>query len=233
MLGATFAAAAPFVPEWQEGFDNGNNVGGLVQAVLAPAGGFGKFLTVLIALFIPSACAPTMYTFASSFMTIHAWFARIPRYVYTVISEAMYAVLLSHWALDRRTHHACCRLIPVAIVGATHFYTTFVNILNVIGYWSTVFAAIVLVEHFVFRKNDWTRYDLSQWNKPGGLPLGVAAIFAFLCACGLIVPCMSQVWYVGPFANAGSGDIGVIVGFFLAALLYPVYRAIERATAGR
>ena len=30
-----------------------------------------------------------MYTFASSSMTIHAWLGRIPRYVYTIISEAM------------------------------------------------------------------------------------------------------------------------------------------------
>ena len=89
MLGAAFAAAAPGVPEWEAGFDNGNSVGGLVEAVLSPAGGFGKFLTVLIALFIPSACAPTMYTFASSFMTIHTWFAKVPRYIYTIISEAM------------------------------------------------------------------------------------------------------------------------------------------------
>ncbi|KAI0746989.1 purine-cytosine permease [Daedaleopsis nitida] len=213
MLGAAFAAAAPVVPEWDAGFDNGNSVGGLVQAVLSPAGGFGKFLTVLIALFTPSACAPTMYTFASSFMTIHAWFARVPRYVYTIISEAI--------------------LIPVAIVGATHFYETFVNILNVIGYWSTVFAAIVIIEHVVFRNNDWTLYDLSQWSKAGELPLGLAAIFAFLCACGIIVPCMSQVWYVGPIANAGTGDIGVLVGFALAAILYPVYRAVERAVSGR
>ncbi|KAI1798002.1 purine-cytosine permease [Ganoderma leucocontextum] len=213
MLGAAFAAAAPSVPEWEAGFDNGNSVGGLVEAVLSPAGGFGKFLTVVIALFIPSACAPTMYTFASSFMTIHAWLGRVPRYVYTIISEAI--------------------LIPVAIVGATHFYATFVDILNVIGYWSTIFAAIVIVEHLVFRKNDWGRYDLSQWCKPRELPLGLAAIFAFLCAAGIIVPCMSQAWYVGPIASAGTGDIGVIVGFTVAAICYPVYRAVERTLSGR
>ena len=89
MLGAAFAAAAPPVLEWEAGFNNGNSVGGLVEAVLSPVGGFGKFLTVVVALFIPSACAPTMYTFASSFMTIHAWLGRVPRYVYTIISEAM------------------------------------------------------------------------------------------------------------------------------------------------
>ncbi|TBU31408.1 purine-cytosine permease [Dichomitus squalens] len=213
MLGAAFAAAAPGVPEWETGFDNGNSVGGLVEAVLSPAGGFGKFLTVVIALFIPSACAPTMYTFASSFMTIHAWLGRVPRYIYTIISEAI--------------------LIPVAIVGATHFYTTFVDILNAIGYWSTIFAAIVIVEHLTFRHNDWEWYDLSQWNRPRELPLGLAAIFAFLCAAGIIVPCIDQAWYVGPIANTGTGDIGVIVGFALAVICYPVYRAIERALSGR
>ncbi|KAI0827161.1 cytosine-purine permease [Trametes gibbosa] len=209
MLGAAFAAAAPGVPSWDAGFDGGNNVGGLIQAVLSSSGRFGNFLTVLVALSIPSACAPTMYTFASSFMTIHAWFARVPRYVYTFISEAI--------------------LIPVAIVGARHFYTTFVDILSVIGYWSTVFAAIVIVEHLMFRKNDWTRYDLSQYCKPRALPLGVAAILAFLCACGIIIPSMSQAWYVGPIANAGTGDIGVIVGFVLACMMYPIFRTLELA----
>ncbi|KAI0777208.1 cytosine-purine permease [Trametes elegans] len=212
-LGAAFAAAAPGVPSWETGFDGGNSVGGLIEAVLSASGGFGKFLTVLVALSIPSACAPTMYTFASSLMTIHVWFARVPRYVYTIISEAI--------------------LIPVAIVGAKQFYTTFVDVLSVIGYWSTIFAAIVLVEHFVFRKNEWARYDLSQWCKPRELPLGIAALFAFLCACGIIVPCMSQAWYAGPIANAGTGDIGVLVGFALACIVYPASRAVERAVSGR
>ncbi|EIW55544.1 cytosine-purine permease [Trametes versicolor FP-101664 SS1] len=213
MLGAAFAAAAPGVPSWEAGFEQGNNVGGLIQAVLSPSGGFGKFLTVLLALSIPSACAPTMYTFASSFMTIHAWFARVPRYVYTFISEAI--------------------LIPVAIVGAKHFYTTFVDVLSVIGYWSTVFAAIVIVEHLIFRKNDWERYDLSQYCHPKQLPLGIAATLAFLCACGIIIPSMSQAWYVGPIANAGTGDIGIIVGFVLACMVYPAFRVVELAVSKR
>lgn len=65
MLGAAFAAAAPGIPSWENGFDNGNNVGGLLAAILSPVGGFGKFLIVIIALSVPSACAPTMYTFGT------------------------------------------------------------------------------------------------------------------------------------------------------------------------
>ena len=121
----------------------------------------------------------------------------------------------------------------MAIVGAVHFYDTFVDILNVIGYWSTVFAAIVVLEHLLFRAADWARYDLAQWCKPKELPPGLAAVLAFLCACGIIVPCMSQAWYEGPIAATGTGDIGIIVGFVLAALVYPVFRAVEKAVAKR
>ncbi|KAH9939859.1 purine-cytosine permease [Amylocystis lapponica] len=209
MLGAAFAASAALYAPWAAGFADGNNVGGLIEAVLAPAGGFGKFLTVLVALSIPSACAPTMYTFGSSFMSVHAWAARVPRYVYTVVSEAI--------------------LIPVAIVGATHFYTTFTDVLSVIGYWSTVFATIVLLEHFVFRRGSFAQYDLAVWDTPARLPPGLAALLAFLCAFGLIVPCMDQAWYVGPIAAAGSGDVGIIVGAALVGIVYPVLRTVEKA----
>lgn len=73
MIGATFAAAAPGIPSWSTGFQEGNNMGGLLAAVLAPAGGFGKFLLVLIALSTSAACAPTMYTFGESNVTMQIW----------------------------------------------------------------------------------------------------------------------------------------------------------------
>jgi len=62
---------------------------------------------------------------------------------------------------------------------------------------------------------------------PGRLPLGVAAALAFFGSFGIIIPCMSQVWYVGPIARAGTGDIGIFVGFVSAAVLYLVFRAAE------
>ena len=63
MIGAAFAAAAPGIPSWSTGFQNGNDMGGLIAAVLAPAGGFGKFLLVLMAVSTSSTCAPTIYSF--------------------------------------------------------------------------------------------------------------------------------------------------------------------------
>ena len=63
MMGAAFAAAAPGVPSWSTGFQDGNDMGGLIAAVLAPAGGFGKFILVLLAVSTSAACAPNLYSF--------------------------------------------------------------------------------------------------------------------------------------------------------------------------
>ncbi|KAI6040865.1 cytosine-purine permease [Pisolithus marmoratus] len=208
-MGAAFAAAAPSVPAWNAGFQDSTSVGGLVHSILTPVGGFGKLLTVLVALGIPSACAPCMYTFSTSFMAIAGWFALVPRWVYILISEGV--------------------LIPTAIIGARTFYTTFVDILSVIGYWSAAFAAIVLIEHVLFRRASFTEdvYPIATWNSARLLPTGIPAVLAFFCACGTLVPFMSQAWYVGSVARNGSGDCGTYVGFVVAALTYAVFRGAE------
>ena len=62
MIGAAFAAAAPGIPSWSIGYQDGNDMGGLLAAILEPAGGFGKFLLVLIAVSVSSACALSIYS---------------------------------------------------------------------------------------------------------------------------------------------------------------------------
>ena len=89
LTGAAFACAAPFVPFWNAGYEDGSNAGGLFQAVLSPSRGFGKFLTVLVALSVPSTCAPTMYSFGTSFMNVAPLFAKVPRNAYAIVSAAM------------------------------------------------------------------------------------------------------------------------------------------------
>lgn len=148
MIGAAFAAAAPGVPLWAEAFEGGGSLGGLISAILSPLGGFGKFLVVCISLSIPSACAPTMYSFGTSspsnvasecevgesgtsFMAIAPIFAKVPRYVFALISTAM-SVLAKCLASSSALIKLCLysSLIPVAIVGATRFYLTLINILS-------------------------------------------------------------------------------------------------------
>lgn len=98
---------------------------------------------------------------------------------------------------------------------------------GVIGYWSSIFAAIVLCEHFVFRRA-WSAYDVSRWDRAARLPPGLAAVFTFCAAFGMVVPSMSQTWYTGPIARAGTGDIGIITGVCVAVLVYVPLRALER-----
>ncbi|KAG1755708.1 hypothetical protein EDB19DRAFT_1891928 [Suillus lakei] len=168
------------------GFDNSSSVGGLLYSVLLPTGAFGKILTILIALSIPSCCAPIMYTFSNSFMAVATWFA-------------------------------AGILMPVVVVGAKRFYTTSVDILNIIGYWS---SAIILTEH--------DQYPITTWASYALLPSSIPAVVAFMCACGALVLFMSQAGYVGPVARKGSGDVSVFVGFVVRDVAYASSRSFEK-----
>ncbi|KAG2068860.1 hypothetical protein BDR04DRAFT_1232547 [Suillus decipiens] len=209
-LGAAFAAAAPSVPAWSAGFEDSSSVGGLFYSILLPTGAFGKILTVLVALGMSCACAPTMYTFCNSFMAITTRFSVVPRWVYILVSEGV--------------------LIPVAIIGAKKFYNTFVDILDIVGYWSSVFSAIILTEHILFRRASFSedQYPITTWNSYTLLPSGIPAVVAFACACGALVPFMSQAWYVGVVARHGSGDVGVFVGFVVGAITHALARGFEK-----
>ena len=118
------------------------------------------------------------------------------------------------------------RIIPLSIVGATKFYDTLTNFLGLIGYWASAFAAVILVEHFVIRKGRFEAYDLRYWNSPRKLPTGLAALGACGLACGVVVPSMDQVWFVGPIARH-TGDIGFELAFVATALLYSPLRYLE------
>ena len=66
-LGSAVAVAAPGVPSWNAAYEE-DNVGGLVAAMLAPVGGFGKFLLVLLSLGVTGNLAPTLYSLWSWFV---------------------------------------------------------------------------------------------------------------------------------------------------------------------
>ncbi|KAJ7746477.1 purine-cytosine permease [Mycena maculata] len=206
-LGAAFATAAPGVPSWNAGYDHGNNLGGLVSAILAPCGWFGKFLLASMALSMSAANAPTVYSFGMSVMNISVVFARIQRYVFAIVATAI--------------------CTPLAVVGQTRFYDAFVAGLDIIGYWSASYAGIILTEHVLFRRRDFARYKLDDWDDAKKMPPGVAALLTFCGSFALVVPCMNQRFFVGPVAKAGTGDIGLVVGFFGACVLYGVLRAVE------
>ncbi|KAF7374098.1 hypothetical protein MSAN_00290900 [Mycena sanguinolenta] len=212
IIGAAFAAAAPNVPSWAAGFDNGNDIGGLVSAVLAPAGGFGRFLIVLMALGTSAPNATNMYTFGLSLMNVSTTCVKVPRYVFAMIATGI--------------------CIPLAIVGRTRFYGVLIACLDFVGYWTALFAGIILTEHVLFRRCSWDNYNVEDWDQPENLPPGYAAVGCFLASFALIIPCMAQNFYVGPIGKA-IGDVGILVGIISSCFLYWGFRTLEIRMSGR
>ncbi|KAL3451519.1 permease for cytosine/purines, uracil, thiamine, allantoin-domain-containing protein [Aspergillus insuetus] len=209
-LGAAIGATTPSIPAWSTGYDL-YGVGGVLEAMLQPAGGFGKFVAVLLSFSLLGNLAASMYSISLNFQLLLPFFVRVPRFVWSVIYTAI--------------------LIPVSVVAAKSFFTNLENFLYVIAYWSAAFVSVVLVEHFVFRHGDCTRYEHINWDRAKSLPSGIAAIGAMALSFGLVVPCMGQVWFTGPIAET-TGDIGFEVALVLAGVLYLPLRWVERRVWG-
>lgn len=166
-------------------------IGGLVGAIFEGHGtgarGFGRFIEVLLALSIMGANIPNIYSFGLAVQAISSWTQKIPRVLVTLFGFAVSVVV-------------CCVL-------RNRFVEALENFLNILSYWCTPFAAVVMTEHFVFRRS--VGYDVSIWNNAKGLPTGIAAFVAW--ACGITAAFMGadQTWLVGPAAKSiGGADIG-------------------------
>ncbi|KAL2803126.1 permease for cytosine/purines, uracil, thiamine, allantoin-domain-containing protein [Aspergillus granulosus] len=209
-LGAAIGSTTPSVTSWSSGYAT-YGVGGVLEAMLQPAGGFGKFVSVLLSFSLLGNLAASMYSISLNFQLLLPFFVRVPRFVWSVIYTAI--------------------LIPVSVVAAKSFFTNLENFLYVIAYWSAAFVSVVLVEHFLFRSGDCSRYEHENWDRPKQLPSGLAAIGAMALSFGLIVPCMGQVWFTGPIAET-TGDIGFEIALVLAGLLYVPLRIVEKKAWG-
>lgn len=210
-LGAAIGGAVASVPAWSDGYD-ANMVGGVLAAMLEPAGGFGQFAVVVLALTLLGNVACTMYAITLNFQTLVPALARVPRYVFSVVVTAV--------------------VVPVAIRAAADFFDNLENLVSLIGYWSAAFVGVFGAEHFVFRRGDAAAYAVAAWDDARLLPVGVAAVASAVLSFALVVPCMDQVWWTGPIART-TGDIGFEVAFVLSAGLYVPLRWLERKWFGR
>ncbi|KAJ4306444.1 hypothetical protein N0V88_001245 [Collariella sp. IMI 366227] len=211
ILGSAIGNAIPNVPAWKAGYDE-TLVGGVLAAMLSSAGGFGKFLVVLLSFSLLGNLAATSYSVTLNLQLLLPILAKVPRYLFSLVFTAL--------------------VIPLGIRAAADFFVNLENFVGLIGYWSSAFLAVVLVEHFVFRNRDCTAYDPEAWNDASLLPWGVAAISACVLSFGLIVPSMAQVWYTGPIAKT-TGDLGFEFAFIVSGLLYVPFRWLEKKHIGR
>lgn len=211
ILGAAIGGAVPNIPSWSTAY-NTDSAGGVLAAMLEPAGGFGKFLVVLLAFSILGNIAGTMYSITLNFQLLVPCLVRVPRFMFAIVITAI--------------------VIPVSIFAAKNFFVNLENFIGIIGYWSTAFVAVVVIEHAWFRRSDYSTYDHAIWNVAKALPTGLAALGASALSFALVIPSMAQVWYTGPIAKH-TGDIGFEMTFAVTALLYVPFRYLEIRLLGR
>jgi purine-cytosine permease-like protein len=211
ILGAAIGGAIPNIPEWTEGYDT-TSIGGVLAAMLEPAGGFGKFVVVILSFTMLGNIAATMYSITLNFQMLIPQLVIVPRYVFSIIITAI--------------------VIPVSIKAAVDFFGSLENFISLIGYWSAAFVAVLITEHVVIRRGQYSSYDQAAWNSAELLPLGVAALTSSVLSFGLVIPSMAQVWWTGPIAET-AGDIGFELALVVTAVLYVPMRLVERRFSGR
>ena len=205
ILGAAIGGAVPNVPSWNQAYQS-TGIGGVIGEMLAPAGGFGKFVLVMAALSVIGNISVSMYSVALNLQMLLPFFAKVHRFVFILVTMAL--------------------MIPMAIRAAEQWEESLTNFLAVIGYWAGCFDAVLIVELLVFRRMDYSTYDHAIWNVGRKLPPGIAAIGASLVSLALVIPGMAEPWFTGPIAKT-TGDIGFEMAVVVTALSYLPFRWLE------
>ena len=206
VFGAAIGGAVPNVPSWTAANES-YSVGGVITTMLSErAGGFGKFIAVLLAFSLIGNIAASMYSVSLNFQMLIPSLVNVPRVLFSIITTAI--------------------VIPVGIEAANNFFDSLENFLGLISYWPGCFCSVILIEHLWFRKNKVEMYDQEAWGNGKKLPSGLAALAASLMSLALVVPSMGQLWYTGPIA-ATTGDIGFEVALGVTAVCYVPFRTLE------
>lgn len=153
VLGIGLGSGIASNTDWSNAY--GVSQGALAVEGFKPLGTFGSFLSVLLALgLIANLIAPT-YSSGVDFQVLGRPFEKIPRVVWNTAGAVIYTVC--------------------AIAGREHLAAIFTNFLALMGYWVSIWIAIVLEEHLIFRKGQNMGWNWEAWNGTMlmGRPLGV------------------------------------------------------------
>lgn len=214
LLGIGLATGIPTHAAWSSA--NDTSTGALVVAGFGPLRGFGRFCSVIVALGVIANSIPGTYSAALGCQVMGRYPKVVPRWVWSCVLIAIELVL--------------------ALAGREHLFVIFQNFLALMGYWIEFMICIVVQEHLIFRRPGGPRgvIDWTRWEDKSYLPIGWAALAAFLLGWLGAVLGMYQIWYVGPLAElAGLSDVGVWVGCGFALVSFPPLRYIELRMIGR
>ncbi|KAI1812868.1 permease for cytosine/purines, uracil, thiamine, allantoin-domain-containing protein [Poronia punctata] len=192
-----------------------DGIGFLIQDMLYPRG-FAKFVLTLLVLSGINVNVISIYSAAISCQQFARPCARVPRFVWTF---ACFAVILA-----------------LALGGREQLNTYLQNFLSLLGYWATSYFVILFVEHYLFRKGSFVNYDLDGWNDPSRLPIGLAALAAFLVGVAAWIVGMVETWYIGPLGKLigkDGGDVANEFTFVVTLVTYIPARYLELKIFGR
>jgi NCS1 nucleoside transporter family len=199
-----------FTAAYQKG-----GIGGLIGSVFEGHGpgirGFGKFIEVLVSFSLAAVMTTNIYSLGLSVQVISIKLLAVPRFIWSLIGSGV--------------------LIACAIAGRDSLGDVMTNFLSMCAYWLVPFSTIVLLEHFIWRR-DFT-YCISAWDNPSRLPHGFAATTSFIIGTVLSILCMDQEWWIGPIAaSIGPApygtDISWILGVVGCTVVYIPLRIWER-----
>jgi NCS1 nucleoside transporter family len=189
---------------WGKAFNG--SVGGLLSNAVSPLGSvFGTIFLILIALSVIANNVPNDYSLGLSMQVLGPAFQQVNRAVWTLIGAVVYVVF--------------------ALIAAGNFAATLVSFLLIIAYWLGPWSIILILEHFVFRRQS---YNVDDWNTPSKLPVGWAASISMVLGLVGVYFGASQELFTGPLAQLlGDADIGFELGIVVAAIAYFILRRIE------
>lgn len=186
VLGIGLASGMLTNPAWEASY--GISQGALIVEAFKPLGSFGSFCSVLVALgLVQNLIVPT-YASGIDAQVLGRWATLIPRVVWNTVGVIIYTIC--------------------ALAGRSHLAEIFTNFLALMGYWVSIWVAIILEEHLIFRRSKGFNWQI--WNDRKKLPLGIAALIAFIVGWVGALVGMAQVWYIGPIAKL-VGDHGADV----------------------
>ncbi|KAL8992728.1 MAG: hypothetical protein Q9169_006880 [Polycauliona sp. 2 TL-2023] len=212
MIGIGLGCGTFINEAWLEA--DGVSSGALILAGFSDLGDFGKFCGVIVALGLINNNVPGTYASALGFQVLGRYGKMVPRYLWVCVIVLIYFVC--------------------AVAGRNNLFDILQNFVALMGYWTMIMVAIVLEEHLIFRRGKL--FDWAAWEDKKTLPLGIAAMVAFVLGWVGAILGMYQHWYIGPVAIKVGGvgaDIGVWIGCAFAMIVFVPLRWWELKKFGR
>lgn len=208
LIGVAIATGVPTTPSWSHAYSVSS--GALLLACYDGLGGFGGFCTVILAFGVFTNQAPSIYAAALTAQVLGHYAKAVPRWAWSVVITLI--------------------VIVCSVAGRNHLFNIFENFLPIMSYWVCPWVTIALEEHLIFHVLRGVPFDWTAWEDKKRLPIGAAALIAWLVGWAGAIVGMDQVWYQGPIASkigGYGGDIGAWMSIAFACVTYPPLRYLE------